>query len=458
MIDGSHSVHDTRSTLSDAIIGELAKMCALTRDVCDGVIAPSGTDTEVLAVQMARAADPSTRLVNILISPEETGRGVKLAGKGLFFDPISATGAPIEMGAEIWPGAEIDVVEIPIRGEDGNRLPSEALDAAFLEAGHKALESGARVLAHVLIGSKTGLCGPTAKAVEMLIALAPDRVDVVVDACQMRVDHTVLGDYVTRGWMVQVSGSKFITGPPFSGAMLFPSLLRDRLEGVRDLMRPGIGYAEDWSAAWAAELPPSTVEPAFGAPFRWLPALMETKLLEHVPDALRVHIFDRFRDEVTARLSRSSCFSVLSSAANDAAPTLETQIHGGQFAHHSIIAFQIKARLWDESQIALEEAQCRKMFELLNADATHLVPEASQAVQSMLSQQFHIGQPVALGEGDHKRAVLRLVLGMRFFTIVGHAGPGSVTAALNSEISDLIRAIDKLEIFSENWWRFCDDI
>ncbi len=76
----------------------------------------------------------------------------------------------------------------------------------------------------------------------------------------------------------------------------------------------------------------------------------------------------------------------------------------------------------------------------------------------MLSQQFHTGQPVALGQGEHKRAILRLVIGMRFFTIVGHAGPGAVTAALDSEISDLVRAINKLEIFAENWWRFCDDI
>jgi len=50
------------------------------------------------------------------------------------------------------------------------------------------------------------------------------------------------------------------------------------------------------------------------------------------------------------------------------------------------------------------------------------------------------------------------VIGMRFFNIIAHAGPGGVAAALESEISDLIRAIDKLEILAENWWSYQNDV
>ena len=172
-----------------------------------------------------------------------------------------------------------------------------------------------------------------------------------------------------------------------------------------------------------------------------------------MPEALRTHILDRFREEVTARLARSNAFRSLPRA-----PETEEGSHSLQFARHSIISFQIMARQWDGSQQALDEARCRKIFELLNEDASHLLPQADQAETSVLGQQFHIGQPVALGQGADKRAVLRLVIGMRFFNIVGHAGPGGIAAALESEISDLLRALDKLEIFAENWWRFCDDI
>ncbi|MFC3612443.1 ParB N-terminal domain-containing protein [Lutimaribacter marinistellae] len=453
MLDGGHEVHETRAALSDAIVGELRDMCGLDVSEADGVIAPSGTDTEVLAVLLSRAADPQAKLVNILISPEETGRGVKLAGAGRYFDPESATGAEISKGAEIWPGVEIGLVDIGIRDDKGDRLPMETLDREFLDAGRAALDSGARVLAHVLIGSKTGLSGPSDAAIEELVSLAPDRVDVVVDACQMRVDYARLGECVRRGWMVQVSGSKSLTGPPFSGGMLFPPALRDRVGATAELMRPGIGYAEDWSEAWAQHLPEKESEPAFGAAFRWLPALLEAKLLRHVPEALRIHVLGRFRDEVSERLTRSESFLTLQRDAGE-----DDRSHSLQFARHSIISFQILARHWDGSQQPLDEADCRKIFELLNEDARRLMPEASQAVRSVLSQEFHIGQPVALGRGENQRAVLRLVIGMRFFNIVGHAGPGGVAAALESEISDLVRAIDKLEILAENWWRYSHDI
>jgi hypothetical protein len=47
--------------------------------------------------------------------------------------------------------------------------------------------------------------------------------------------------------------------------------------------------------------------------------------------------------------------------------------------------------------------------------------------------------------------VLRLVVGARFFNIVGHAGPGAIEASLASEIADALRAIDKAELIAEHW-------
>jgi hypothetical protein len=453
ILDAGHDTNATRADLSDAIIGELLDFCGLQNTEADGAIAASGTDTEVLAVLLARAAAPKQPLVNILISPEETGRGVKLAGAGRWFDELSATGADITKGEEIWPGAQIGLIDIDIRNKHGEGLALADLDAAFLTAGRAALDDGARVLAHVLAGSKTGLSGPSYTAIEELVALAPDRVDVVVDACQMRVDFNRLGDCVKRGWMVQVSGSKSLTGPPFSGGILFPTKLRERVEACKALMRPGIGYPEDWSAWWSARMDLSATQPAFGAAVRWLPALLEAKLLRHVPEALRAHVLERFRTEVTDRLTKGDTFQVLERERDDG----ETA-HDLQFARHSIISFNVQVRQWDGTRAPLDEPNCRRIFELLNQDARKLLPDASPAVQSVLSQEFHIGQPVGLGRGANSRAVLRLVIGIRFFNIVGHAGPGAIAAALESEIADLMRAIDKLEILAENWWTFSEDI
>ncbi|MBV1863440.1 MAG: ParB N-terminal domain-containing protein [Rhodobacteraceae bacterium] len=450
-LDNELDTQDVRAALCDALIGELCDLCTLDTEDADGVIAPSGTDTELLAVLLARAASPDGPLVNLLVSPEETGRGVKLAGAGRYFDAQSATGAPISMGEHVWPGVEIGLVNIAIRDASGERLPIETIDAHFLKAGKAALDRGARVLAHVLFGSKTGLSGPSDAAVEELCAYAPGRVDVVVDACQMRVEYSRLGDCVRRGWMVQLSGSKSLTGPPFSGLLLMPKSYRNRVEAVCGLMAPGIGYPEDWSRWWFERLGRSE-DPAFGAPFRWLPALLEARLLRHVPEALRIHVLERFRSEVNARLARSPHFKVLPRG-----DSTEDAPHSQKFAHHSIISFQVRGRQWDGTLQALDEASCRRVFELLNQDASQLVFTTSRAEHAVLSQEFHIGQPVVLGTGENTRVLLRLVIGMRFFNIIAHAGPGGIAAALESEISDLIRAIDKLKILAENWWSYQND-
>ena len=56
----------------------------------------------------------------------------------------------------------------------------------------------------------------------------PGRVQVVVDACQMRLGRPRLKKYLDRGYLVIVTGSKFFTGPAFSGALLVPAGLARR--------------------------------------------------------------------------------------------------------------------------------------------------------------------------------------------------------------------------------------
>ncbi len=453
VIDAGHEVSTTRRALSDAIIEELRDMCELGAAEADGAIAPSGTDAEVLAVMLARAAAPEQKLVSVLVSPEETGRGVRLAAKGCYFDEMTATGMTVSRGSEIWENASIELVNIDIRTSAGELRPPDELDSVFLRLGKAALDQGDRVLAHMLLGSKTGLSGPSRSAMEELVAYAPDRVDVVVDACQMRVDYRRLGEFLRSGWMVQLSGSKSLTGPPFSGALLFPARWRDRLAACQTLLRPGICYTEDWSEWWSGRMHATTNPPAFGAAFRWLPALLEATLMRSVPASLRSYALQRFRHEVGERLAGSLNLTMLPGDESVAGATLEQD-----FAHHSIVAFQVLGRRWDKEVELLDEAQCRRLFELLNVDVRRLLPEAPQAVKAVLQQKFHIGQPVELGRDGGSCAILRLVIGTRFFNIVGHAGSSAITAALESEIADMIRAVDKLEILLENWWRIRDDV
>ena len=75
----------------------------------------------------------------------------------------------------------------------------------------------------MLAGSKTGLLAPSLEAAAELRQRHRGRLDVLVDACQMRLSPERIRACLAAGWMVLVTGSKFFGGPPFAGALLVPA-------------------------------------------------------------------------------------------------------------------------------------------------------------------------------------------------------------------------------------------
>jgi hypothetical protein len=262
--------------LADRVRGCIAELMELGLAEVDIALAASGTDTELQAVLLALAADPEAPLTNVLIAPEETGRGVVLAGAGRWFDDLAASGVPVAKGTPVWPRRVIDTRAVAVRGEDGSVRPAAAILDEVRAHVAAALAAGRRVLLHVVLGSKTGISAPPPDEVERLRALDPARIDVVVDACQLRVTPSLLGGLVRRGWMVQVTGSKFLTGPAFSGALLVPAAMRGRVPAMAGLLAvaPALAGPADWPASWHPA--PSTCPPgSYGPLFRWVVALGE---------------------------------------------------------------------------------------------------------------------------------------------------------------------------------------
>lgn len=441
--------HSIINDAADAMGREICLMLGLGEQEADVVITASGTDAELASVLISKAGS-SAPLTNILIAPDETGSGVALAGAGCYFDHLAATGTKIEKGASIWPDGAISIERITIRGPDGAPRTTADIDGDFFAVGQQALARGDRVLAHVLLASKTGLVAPSISVVKELTSMAPDRVDVVVDACQMRMNFKSLAACIERGWILQVSGSKFLTGPPFSGALILPLEIRSRLETIKANLRqaPGVCHGELWTDWWSRQLPRSSLTPSFGPLFRWLPAVMEARLLEALPESFRRETFEHFRDTLIQRISHSPymrCISIGGSYDKEE-----------EFARLSIVSFQVLGRSWDGGLCPLGEHECRYLFEQLNRDVSALFSDLNTAEHALAKQKFHIGQPVTLRTCSDNQTVLRLVVGARFFTIVGYADNGATMAALDSEIADAVRAIAKIEMLASRWWRLAN--
>jgi hypothetical protein len=96
-------------------------------------------------------------------------------------------------------------------------------------------------LVHIVHGSKTGLVLPHLDDVDALRARFGEDVAFVVDACQARITTQAVHDYLTRGIIVFLTGSKFMGGPPFSGFALLPNGMAESAApiapGMTDIFR-----------------------------------------------------------------------------------------------------------------------------------------------------------------------------------------------------------------------------
>ncbi len=442
------SLEKLREKASHAVGTEILKVLGLQPEEADTALTPSGTDAELLTVLISSVAASGKPVLNILIAPEETGRGVRFAATGCYFDDLTPTGEHVLRGSPALNDQTITTQEISIRNGRGLPRTLSDIDAEVLETGQRALKEGHHLLVHVLMSSKTGLSAPSHQAVDSLVALGPDRVNVVVDACQMRTPLVHLGQLVRKGWMLQITGSKFLTGPPFSGALIVPKTFLNQASAVGNALQNtvGIGHRSDWTQAWKENMPAQDKPSAgFGPIFRWLPALLEAELFSSLTLDFRKRAFDRFKQELVHVISRSMYIKTLNSDQVDDSESNDN------FLRLSIISFEILARKRNGHIQVLNETECRRLYECLNSDVSDIIPNLSPRERSLARLEIHVGQPVTLHSQRNSICVLRLVLGARFFTFVGLGTEKMRQAALQSEINDAKSAIAKIELLVKNW-------
>ena len=188
------------------------------------VFAPSGTDLEYVALACASGRAPGGTH-NILLGADEVGSGCIHSAHGRYFGETTALGVPTRAGGPVagLDGGFVDLVDVPVRDAQGRVRPSGDIAARMAQSIVAAEAARRHTLVHAVHGSKTGLILPSLADLDRLQARHGDGITIVVDACQGRITSSAVQDYLARGAIVFVTGSKFMGGPPFSGFALVPS-------------------------------------------------------------------------------------------------------------------------------------------------------------------------------------------------------------------------------------------
>jgi hypothetical protein len=211
--------------------------------LAEAILCPSGTDALQTAALLVGQERPDDKMTAILPQASETGTGVPLATTLRPFDLPAASDMPL---ADCAAGS----ITVTLRSEDGVPRTADAVVDAFASA---AAGVKGRPVVYLTHSTKTGLIAPVEP---------PRGADVIIDACQGRIEPATVARYLRNHWPVVVTGSKFFGGPAFAGAVLFPSArlvagriapdpVRRRMDQTRSCVG-NIGMLLRWRAALEA--------------------------------------------------------------------------------------------------------------------------------------------------------------------------------------------------------------
>ncbi|NRD22875.1 hypothetical protein HNV10_06460 [Winogradskyella litoriviva] len=397
----------TTNEFSELLKNNLKKIFKLN-DACEIIFSPSGTDS---SLQIAAITQITTdkEITHILVASDETGSGVSTALKGCHFENTSALNYPVKKGDKIEGFRDVDVINIPFRDENGKLKTTAQLDAEVLNEITKTEQSGKHAVLHVMDHSKLGYQSPSKKMMEDLNKLNSPALQIIVDAAQLRLDATDIQNYLERGYMVAITGSKYFTGPPYCGALLLPESVNQLINASKKSLPEGLTQYynhTDWPTSWFCS---KALSDGFnyGSYMRWNAAIVEMDRYYKTPILYRNMGIEMFCNFVDDSIKDASFLERLYD--DEAKANSNDNNEFGIRNIRTIFPFFIR-----KNNKVLPVDKVKELYMLLNSDLSDKFEGSSLEIIRLAAQKCHIGQAVNVKYGnDLQSAVLRISLGAR---------------------------------------------
>ncbi|MBF0550674.1 MAG: hypothetical protein HQK60_09070 [Deltaproteobacteria bacterium] len=374
---------------------ELTHLCGVS-DIpgLEVVFAASGTDIHLIAAQLA-GGTASRPTLAVTVEAAETGSGVPMALAGRHFSTRATLGSPVIKDMAMADSGTIEVATVPIRLADGTPRQAAAIDAEFKSLVTGAVSRGRRVLLASVDLTKTGCLAPSLACVLELQRGLSDTVEVLVDACQFRLAPSTLRAYLEHDLMVAITGSKFITGPSFAGALLIPSSMARRLR-ARPFPPALRGYSTraDWPQTWTVNGILDDLA-NFGLLLRWEAALADLRTFRSVPESEVRNFLQAFADAIQDRLKNDPLFAPLPVPQINRRPLTEATSWDDI---PTIFPFLLYHPGSQTERIPLTRQETSQIHRLLPMDLSDQPGFANSGFNRSLAKfRGQLGQPVACG-------------------------------------------------------------
>lgn len=406
------------------------------------VFGSSGTDIEL--IQLALSLSLGKSVHNIVLAANEVGSGTENAAKGCYFSDLTPTGYNCKIGEEI-PGFSnhrISYANIDIRDCRGNIVNEDIIHKAYIAEIDFAIRSGKRAIVHTIHRSKTGLIVPHYDIIYEIVKDYGDHIDLVVDCCQGRVSIKKVNEYLNLGASLLLTGSKFYSGPPFSGILLLPVKYRkypidiNNYSGLRQFFS-----IPEYPLRWQKDIPQITDdENNLGLLLRWKAAVYEMNKVFLIPNHRIEFVINSFTNLARRMISQTTFLNEISAFSQTIEDTCPTNTKS-PFELNTIITFAIYGL--DGSELTIEDAKI-----IHKALYTNLEPYLSQS-NKILSLIVQLGQPVKIKQNCDGKwgANLRIALSSN---LIGELGLLDDDIIHMRFYSDMQMIHDKIKLVLQN--------
>jgi hypothetical protein len=403
------------------------------------IFTPSGTDAQAYALCVARMI-LRPPVLSVVVASDETGSGTAEVSEGKHFSVVTSCGVPVERGMPIRGLEGVSKVSIPLRRQSGCLYSDTELDAQVLRTVQESVESGKSVLLYVMDHSKLGSQCPSDSCIREILENWPSSVLVAVDACQLRVSRDRIRAYLDDGHIVIVTGSKFFGGPPFSGALLVPTAISDRMATTEQVPIGLRNYSNaiDWPLCWKGIRGQLPNRVNIGQFLRWAVSLKEMRNYFAVPTLVRRLALRQFARTVIELIRAYPNLRLL--------PDVNSNGHNhgdDEMSVRTIFPFLLYR---NGAPMSLSETKI--VYRALNQNLSEAFVDLKE---KMLSQALcHIGQPVAVRtEGGILAGALRISCDARLISQSWFkGGEGKAYMELRSRCLQINTVLKKLNLIT----------
>ncbi|AUP79519.1 hypothetical protein [Flavivirga eckloniae] len=399
--------NETTTEFSVSLKNSLRKILNIN-DECQIIFSPSGTDSALQIAAITQIVSDK-EITHVLVASDETGSGVPAALKGCHFENTTALDHPVKKGDAIEGFRDVDLIKIPLKDENGELKSSLQLDDEVFDAISKTNELGKHVVLHVMDQSKLGYQSPSEDMMQKLKTLDDLSIQIIVDGSQLRLDPKDLQNYLNKGYIVTITGSKYFTGPPYSGALIVPGSVSKSIQSAKNTLPEGLTYYynhSDWPVSWFCS---KNLSGGFnyGSHMRWNAAITEMDRYYKTPILYRNLGIEMFCNFVEDSIKDSTFLEPL--FENETKINTYNSEEFGLRNIRTIFPFFIR-----KNNEVLSLDNVKKLYTLLNSDISDQFEGASIEIIRLAAQKCHIGQAVNVKYGnDFQSAVLRISLGAR---------------------------------------------